>query len=205
MLPTTISRFRKGDDEDTAKLLESVIYPEEITHCAAGVKWFTYLCLREDQAAGGMLISEVQRPADPLAVVVPVEGDDHVVVQKLASLDFHGDGNCTIPEAATMGSLSPSQVELAVDHDDMYVKGPFVDKKDSSRNDVPKDEILRVVSSVGASRQEIAEHVVPRFHSVVRKYFQGTLKPPFNDAARAAAGFGTEWYLPLAVKLPNPV
>ena len=205
MLPTTISRFRKGDDEDTAKLLESVIYPEEITHCAAGVKWFTYLCLREDQAAGGMLISEVQRPADPLAVAVPVEGDDHVVVQKLASLDFHGDGNCTIPEAATMGSLSPSQVELAVDHDDMYVKGPSLDKKDSSRNDVAKDEILRVVSRVGAPRQEIAELVVPRFHSVVRKYFQGSLKPPFNDAARAAAGFGTDWYLPLAVKPSNPV
>lgn len=23
------------------------MYPEEITHCAAGVKWFSYLCLRE--------------------------------------------------------------------------------------------------------------------------------------------------------------
>lgn len=204
MLPTTISRFRKGDDEDTAKLLESVIYPEEITHCAAGVKWFTYLCLREDQEAGGMLVSEVQRPADPLAVAVPVEGGDQVVVQKVASQDFHGDGSCTTPEAAIMGSLSPTQVELAVDHDDVCVKGSFLDKKTSSRNDVPKDETL-VVSSVGAPRQEIPEHVVPRFHSVVRKYFQGALKPPFNDAARAAAGFGTDWYLPLAVKLPNPV
>lgn len=46
MLPTTISRFRNGGDSETADLLEKVIYPEEITHCAAGVKWFKYLCLR---------------------------------------------------------------------------------------------------------------------------------------------------------------
>ncbi|KAI3458890.1 hypothetical protein Pfo_015553 [Paulownia fortunei] len=46
VLPTTISRFRKGGDEKTAELLEKVVYPEEITHCAAGVKWFKYICLR---------------------------------------------------------------------------------------------------------------------------------------------------------------
>lgn len=46
VLPTTISRFRAGGDEQTAKLLEDIIYPEEITHCAAGVRWFRYLCLR---------------------------------------------------------------------------------------------------------------------------------------------------------------
>ncbi|MBA0629475.1 hypothetical protein Godav_024027 [Gossypium davidsonii] len=46
VLPTTISRFRNGGDDDTADLLEREVYPEEITHCAAGVKWFKYLCLR---------------------------------------------------------------------------------------------------------------------------------------------------------------
>ncbi|KAM3224635.1 hypothetical protein ACQJBY_057798 [Aegilops geniculata] len=46
VLPTTISRFRAGGDEETAKLLEDIIYPEEITHCAAGVRWFRFLCLR---------------------------------------------------------------------------------------------------------------------------------------------------------------
>lgn len=46
VLPTTISRFRSGGDDKTAELLESVVYPEEITHCAAGVKWFKHLCLR---------------------------------------------------------------------------------------------------------------------------------------------------------------
>lgn len=53
VLPTTISRFRSGGDEETANLLEKVIYPEEITHCAAGVKWFSYLCNRQRQAEIG--------------------------------------------------------------------------------------------------------------------------------------------------------
>jgi hypothetical protein len=48
VLPTTISRFRSGGDNETANLLERVVYPEEITHCAAGVKWFKYLCLRAE-------------------------------------------------------------------------------------------------------------------------------------------------------------
>lgn len=46
VLPTTISRFHKGGDDKTTELLEKVVYPEEITHCATGVKWFKYLCLR---------------------------------------------------------------------------------------------------------------------------------------------------------------
>ena len=43
ILPLTIQRFRNGGDDGSAALLESVIYPEEITHCAAGVKWLKYL------------------------------------------------------------------------------------------------------------------------------------------------------------------
>ena len=38
-----------------AALLEDVIYPEEITHCAAGVRWFTFLSQRERGEAGGTL------------------------------------------------------------------------------------------------------------------------------------------------------
>lgn len=98
MLPTTISRFRKGGDDQTAELLEKVIYPEEITHCAAGVKWFKYLCSR-------------------------------------------------------------------------------------SRADEESDD-----------------EVINKFHEVVRSYFRGPLKPPFNESARIAAGFGPQWYEPLAVK-----
>ncbi|KAF5770615.1 putative Ferritin-like superfamily [Helianthus annuus] len=98
VLPTTISRFRNGGDNQTAELLEKVIYPEEITHCAAGVKWFKYLCSR---SCGG---------------------------------------------------------------------------------------------------EESDDEVVNKFHEVVRSYFRGPLKPPFNESARRAAGFGPQWYEPLAVK-----
>lgn len=125
MLPTTVSRFRKGGDEETAKLLESVIYPDEITHCAAGVKWFSYLCLRDTPK------------------------------------DHSGGENRGSPQVAT---------EYQVENGD------------------------GLATSAGSD-------VVAAFHGVVRKYFRGPLKPPFNEAARAAAGFGPEWYLPLATKV----
>ncbi|XP_076957312.1 uncharacterized protein LOC143632769 [Bidens hawaiensis] len=101
VLPTTISRFRNGGDDKTADLLEEVVYPEEVTHCAAGVKWFKYLCSR-------------------------ARGDN-------------GD-------------------------------------------------------------EESDDDAVSKFHEVVRSYFRGPLKPPFNEKARKAAGFGPQWYEPLAVK-----
>ncbi|WVZ20502.1 hypothetical protein V8G54_007824 [Vigna mungo] len=108
VLPTTISRFRNSGDNTTADLLESVVYPEEITHCAAGVKWFKYLC---------------QRSTNPAS-----------------------------------------------------------EQEEESES---KDE----------------EHeVIAKFHAIVRAYFRGPLKPPFNEAARKAAGFGPQWYEPLAVK-----
>lgn len=39
---------------------------------------------------------------------------------------------------------------------------------------------------------------VATYHDRVRRYFRGSLKPPFNDAARAEAGFGAAFYAPLA-------
>lgn len=43
VLPSTIARFRNAGDHETADILENVVYPEEITHCRAGVRWFRYL------------------------------------------------------------------------------------------------------------------------------------------------------------------
>jgi len=40
------------------------------------------------------------------------------------------------------------------------------------------------------------------FHELVRTYFRGDLKRPFNDAARAAAGLPVGFYEPLAGPLP---
>ncbi|XP_027337154.1 uncharacterized protein LOC113850820 [Abrus precatorius] len=118
VLPTTILRFRNGGDDATADLLESVVYPEEITHCTAGVKWFKYLSQRSRNPASS-------------------------------------------------------------------------DKKEQE-----------VCAAESGSRAEENE-VIPKFHAIVRAYFRGPLKPPFNEAARKAAGFGPEWYEPLAVREAN--
>ncbi|KAK4765423.1 hypothetical protein SAY86_026513 [Trapa natans] len=117
VLPTTISRFRNGGDNKTADLLEGIVYPEEITHCAAGVRWFKFLCLR----------------------------------------------SMNRKEADSQGC------ELGADQ---------------------------------ASKEE-NEEVIKRFHAIVRAFFRGPLKPPFNEEARKAAGFGPQWYEPLSVKEPT--
>ena len=40
------------------------------------------------------------------------------------------------------------------------------------------------------------------FHRLVRQYFPGSLKPPFNEEKRAEAGLPPDFYWPLADKLP---
>lgn len=44
----------------------------------------------------------------------------------------------------------------------------------------------------------------PVFHELVRKYFHGPLKPPFNDEKRAEAGIAPDFYWPLADEMPPP-
>ncbi len=45
----------------------------------------------------------------------------------------------------------------------------------------------------------------PKFHALVRQYFHGALKPPFNEAKRAEAGIAPDFYWPLADEmLPQP-
>jgi uncharacterized ferritin-like protein (DUF455 family) len=44
----------------------------------------------------------------------------------------------------------------------------------------------------------------PTFHALVRRYFHGALKPPFNEAKRADAGLPPDFYWPLAEPLPEP-
>lgn len=39
---------------------------------------------------------------------------------------------------------------------------------------------------------------IPTFQALVRKHFRGSLKPPFNDKARAAAGLTPGFYKPIA-------
>lgn len=143
VLPTTISRFRNGGDDCTADLLETVVYPEEITHCAAGVKWFKYLCIRSMRRSNSLSTPGCSSPR----VTQPEEG----ILEHVES--FNGD--FTSP---------PDQAVL---------------------NSTANDEL---------------ETVIRTFHATVRTYFRGPLKRPFNEQARKAAGFGPQWYEPLAVK-----
>lgn len=159
VLPTTISRFRKGGDDATADLLETVVYPEEITHCAAGLRWFKYICLRSCMNSR-----------------VAINMDSECV--KLEELD--------ISQNHDFDSAYKPREELS-------------SHKHSSDESVVPGCICPRNSSVLAEN-DISKDVIDKFHTVVRKYFRGPLKPPFNEKARRAAGFGPEWYLPLAVK-----
>ncbi|KAJ6805260.1 uncharacterized protein M6B38_178990 [Iris pallida] len=144
VLPTIISRFQNGGDEGTAKLLEMVVYPEEITHCAAGLKWFKYLCHRN-----------------------PCRYKDCALASSAMSSQ-----NCIAGEG-----LSKQQQVIYTDAD--YV------------------ERLENTEVSGGDMQDM---MILTFHSIVRRYFRGPLKPPFNVEARKAAGFEPDWYEPLAVK-----
>ncbi|WP_151718465.1 ferritin-like domain-containing protein [Gemmobacter serpentinus] len=43
-----------------------------------------------------------------------------------------------------------------------------------------------------------------RFHALVRQYFHGALKPPFNEEKRAEAGLPPDFYWPLADEIKPP-
>jgi len=107
---------RNNGDADSATLLRDTVYPDEVTHCAAGVRWIRHL--------------------HALARATPAE--------------------------ATADSLE---------------------------------------ARAGADwMAEARRHATVEgwFHELVRAHFRGGLKPPFNDDARARAGFTESWYLPLA-------
>ena len=42
------------------------------------------------------------------------------------------------------------------------------------------------------------------FHTLVRKYFKGALKAPFNEEKRADAGIPPDFYWPLAENVQPP-
>lgn len=66
------------------------------------------------------------------------------------------------------------------------------------------DEVTHVAAAVKwfiyRTEQSSTSERVSYFHNIVRKDFCGNLKPPFNDEARAQAGFTAEWYEPLVLE-----
>lgn len=64
-----------------------------------------------------------------------------------------------------------------------------------------RDEIRHVGAgtrwfAIACERERIAP--VPHWHTLVRRHFRGSLKPPFNDSARGAAGLSRDYYAGLA-------
>ncbi|CAL4922784.1 unnamed protein product [Urochloa decumbens] len=161
VLPTTISRFRAGGDEQTAKLLEDIIYPEEVTHCAAGVRWFRYLCLRS--CRDDPTSYSVQETEQTI-----LSADDKMVQQAKDELTSE------IAKDLNGSDEMAQQVEVGLSK-----------------------------CKLGDSIDEDEAAVIETFHRIVREYFRGPLKPPFNTEARKAAGFEPGWYEPLAVKEIN--
>ncbi len=170
VLPTTIRRFRSNEDQASAALLEDIIYPEEVTHCAAGVTWLTHLhrvgCeLRENTDDGGL--RENQHSNNGVGSV----GDAAV-------------GKEATPGEATPGEATPGEAtltEMSTCMQSMTVS-----------NDTQKRPPQWAVEA--AMHADVASW----FHVLVRAHFWGPLKPPFNERARAAAGFHPSWYLPLS-------
>lgn len=63
------------------------------------------------------------------------------------------------------------------------------------------DEIGHVATGIRWFEFLCARDALPpaeTYRALVRRYFKGVLKPPFNDAARTAAGFSAIFYAPLA-------
>lgn len=186
VLPTTISRFRAGGDEQTAKLLEDIIYPEEITHCAAGVRWFRYLCLRsssDNQISYSVPQSEPHFPGLPRDGTPddkPVQEVEDEPTSRLVN-DVSGDSKMA---QNAEDELTPKIAHDINGHDKM----------------VQQVEDGLVKCKLGDSVERDEATVISTFHGIVREYFRGPLKPPFNTGARKAAGFEPAWYEPLAVK-----
>jgi uncharacterized ferritin-like protein (DUF455 family) len=214
VLPTTISRFRKGGDDLTANLLESVIYPEEITHCAAGVRWFTFLCLQSDPMTclttcsravnSGLKTFESHGNNDGLAIKIDKNGctlfDDH-------SNQSHGSVEpvqVILPPVEKEGNAEPEVNDGGGDGDGDAIEERYegIVMSHVSSSSVQQRMDNPSFSALSSQSQGTPSHVIAAFHLLVRKYFRGPLKPPFNRSARAAAGFGPEWYEPLTMKVP---
>ena len=182
VLPSTIGKFRNGGDDASADLLEHVIYPEEVTHCAAGVRWFTFLCARRDAACGDTHVDA----GNLWEGQAPLDTEQTVENEKYAA-----------DEAAAAAARAKQERPFS----EPNVAEASAEKKNSSAREALAREVF---ASKRRRNPEppLAEDasVIERFHRIVWRHFRGVLKPPFTDAARARAGFGKEWYEPLCFR-----
>ncbi|KAL4447275.1 hypothetical protein ABPG77_007308 [Micractinium sp. CCAP 211/92] len=162
VLPQTVARFRAGGDADTAELLQDVIYVEEISHCAAGVRWLKHL-------------HQVAHDTD------------------------WGQAAAQAGELQAGGAASAAQQQQQPEQGQQQEAQQHPAQQGQAAGSGDADQQAGC-ESMPAWAAEARRHarVEEWFHALVRAHFFGPLKPPFNEEARAQAGFGPEWYLPLA-------
>ncbi|CAI5503017.1 unnamed protein product [Closterium sp. Naga37s-1] len=171
VVPQTIERFRAGGDSETAQLLEQVVYPEEVTHCAAGQRWFSFLCLRDlrtrqGEAGGGEGREEAAGGGVGAGGGLQAEALGGEAATGTGAVDGGGNGN-----GEGCGEKGKVRAE---------------------REDAAGSEGVGGAAEQGMEGEEASaeEHaaIVAEFHGIVRQHFRGKLKPPFNHEARAKAG-----------------
>ena len=85
-LPRTIARLRNGGDEESAILLETVVMPEEVGHCATGVRWIARL-----HAQALALPADGPAPIPAWAAGARDHADPGSWFRALVRLHFRGD------------------------------------------------------------------------------------------------------------------
>ena len=179
-------------------MLEATVYPEEVTHCAAGVRWLTWLHRRAHAAA-----------------VVPADGST-------AAATTAGSISAAAPETDTPAAVDPSVDDIlamaddlnqqcSVEHDALQDAERRVGQQTYCACCGPGAPDTGEVMSRTAIHEADAETaqawisdalqfdtVELWFHALVKRHFFGALKGPFNEVARHEAGLLPGWYLPLA-------
>ena len=185
VLPQTIARFRAGGDEGTAALLEGTVYPEEVSHCAAGVRWLTWLHKQAHDEGCKM------------------GGDGAPAVNVSSAL--HADTRATL-SVAEVHNISPTEigpisVDIGSSDQANTLSGHSVTEKQSPvTRDTGEGRGPQHLDWISNARR--FPTVESWFHDLVRNHFHGGLKAPFNKGARHKAGLMPSWYLPLA-KVPE--
>jgi len=174
-LPLTVSRFRAGGDDRTADLLEGVVLGEEVAHCAAGVRWLTFLHARargegERGALGRASAAAGAAVAFPLAP----------------------PGRAPPGEAGGGAALAEGGRFAA------RIGGGGGDKDEGEDEAAPGSPAFGAPAGFDEEdwREDARRHATPAlwFRSLVARHFHGRLMPPFNEEARARAGLTREWY-----------
>lgn len=217
-LPHTINRFRNNGDGESAKLLEK-IYQEEIAHCAAGVRWLTYLHTQALTAAHGQE-HDTNQQLQSVTLAQPCSSSDTStrsssrpqqssnlaldVQHKLTACrpsEQIGSTACSTLAANGMSVTESAQAAATVmqtRHDGHKAHAASEPEATGSFSQAAKGNSGRMALHDWQADAVKYATVEEWFHSLVRAHFKGSLKPPFNEEARAAAGFGPEWYLPLS-------